>query len=102
MIVQAFFARVADGGGEAAEVFEAGFVFAAAERVAAAFFAGAFLRDEGFDVEAELLQVAQHGVDRADFVQFDDAEAGALFFGFGDAGASPLALGALRLGRRGR
>ena len=47
--LQAFFAGGADGGGEAAEVFEAGFVFAAAERVAAGFFAGALLRDEGFD-----------------------------------------------------
>ena len=35
--LQAFFAGGADGGGQAAEVFEAGFVFAAAERVAAAF-----------------------------------------------------------------
>ena len=52
--LQALFAGGADGGGQAAEVFEAGFVFAAAERVAAVFFAGALLRDEGFDVEAEL------------------------------------------------
>ncbi len=59
MIVQAFFAGGADGGGEAAEVFEAGFVFAAAERVATRFFAGALLRDEGFDGEAELGEVGE-------------------------------------------
>ena len=34
--LQALFAGGADGGGQAAEVFQAGFVFAAAERVAAA------------------------------------------------------------------
>ncbi len=73
--LQAFFAGGADGGGEAAEVFEAGFVFAAAERVAAGFFAGALLRDEGVDREAELGEVGERGVDRADFVELDDAEA---------------------------
>ena len=36
VIVQALFAGGADGGGQAAQVFEAGFVFAAAERVARA------------------------------------------------------------------
>ena len=57
--LQALFAGGADGGGEAAEVFEAGFVFAAADVVAAAFFAGALDGDEGFDVEAERLEVLQ-------------------------------------------
>ena len=55
--LQAFFAGGADGGGQAAEVFEAGFVFAAAERVAASFFAGALLWNERFDREAELGEV---------------------------------------------
>ena len=73
--LQAFFAGGADGGGEAAEVFEAGFVFAAAEGVAAGLFAGALLGDQGFDGEAEFGEVGERGVDRADFVELDDAEA---------------------------
>ena len=80
---EAFLARFADGGGEAAEVFESCFVFAAADVVAAPFFAGSLMRDEGLDREAEVLEVGENVVDRADFVEFDDAETRA--FGFGVA-----------------
>ena len=72
--LQAFFAGGSNGAGEAAEVFQAVFVFAAAERVAGFFDARALLRDEGLDIEAELGEVGERGVDRADLVQVDDAD----------------------------
>ena len=74
--LQTFFARGADGAGEAAEVFEARFVFAAADGVAAPLFAGPFLRNERLRCRSRGLSGRQHVVDRADFVEFDDAKAG--------------------------
>ena len=47
----------------------------AAEHVAGVFAAGAFLRDERLDVEAELGEVAEQRVDGAHFVELDDADA---------------------------
>ena len=55
------------------------------------------MRDEGFDVEAELGEVGERGVDRADFVEFDDAEARGgrrSLQRHRSLAASPLALGA--------
>ena len=95
--LQALFAGGADGGGQAAEVFEAGFVFAAAERVAGIFAAGAFLGDEGLDREANLVRSVERGVDRADFVELDDAEAR----GRADQAAVDRRLAVAGLARRG-
>ncbi len=49
--------------------------------------------DEGFDREAELGEVGERGVDRADFVELDDAEARGRSGPRPLTRASPLALG---------
>ena len=71
---EALLARRADGGGQLAQTLQADLVLAAAEVVAAPLFARPLLLDERLDVEAELGQVLELGVDRADLVQLDDPQ----------------------------
>ena len=72
--VQHLLAGVADGSWQPAEVLEAGFSLAAAKRIAASFFAGPLLRNKRGDIEAELSEVGERGVNRADFVKINDPQ----------------------------
>ena len=73
--LHALLAAAADGGQQAAKIFQPDRVLAAAEHVTRLLHARPLLRNQAVDLEAHLPQLGQLAVDGTDLVELDDVQA---------------------------